>query len=170
MKAPAYLAVNPMGKVPALCHGDAVVTEVCAIAAYLGDAFPAAGLAPAHGDKSRADYYRWMFFCAGPLEAATTDKSLGVVVPQDKSGFVGYGNLETVLAVLEKTVSGREYMAGGKFSMTDVLVASYLNFYMQFNSIEKRPAFERYVDNLKKRPAWQRAIAIDDKLAAEKAK
>jgi glutathione S-transferase len=91
MKAPSYLAVNPMGKVPALRHGDAVVTEVAAICAYLADAFPQAGLAPPPGDRLRAPYYRWMFFSAGPVEAAVSNKALGFVVPPERERMMGYG-------------------------------------------------------------------------------
>jgi glutathione S-transferase len=91
MKAPAYLAINPMGKVPALAHGDAVVTECAAICAYLADAFPQAKLAPPPGDRLRAPYYRWMFFAAGPVEAAVSNKALGLVVPQERERMMGYG-------------------------------------------------------------------------------
>ena len=93
MKAPDYLSINPMGKVPAIRHGDAVVTECAAICAYLADAFPGAGLAPP--PEERGAYYRWMFFAAGPLEAAATNRSLGLEVPDEKRGMVGYGSFET---------------------------------------------------------------------------
>jgi glutathione S-transferase len=101
MKAPAYLAINPMGKVPALRHGDTVVTEGAAICCYLADAFPDAGLAPPPGDRERGPYYRWLFFAAGPLEAAATNKGLGVEVPADRKAMVGYGSLAEVMAALE---------------------------------------------------------------------
>src|SRR5258706_12464582 len=91
MKAPAYLSINPMGKVPAIRHGDTVVTEAAAICAYLADAFPAAGLAPPAGDRLRGPYYRWMFFAAGPLEAAVTNKPLGVAGPPRGRGMAGDG-------------------------------------------------------------------------------
>jgi glutathione S-transferase len=90
MKAPAYLAINPMGKVPALRHGDTVVTEAAAICAYLADAFPAAGLAPAPGDWRRGPYYRWLFFTAGPVEAAAFNKMAGLVVPEGRERMIGY--------------------------------------------------------------------------------
>ncbi|HVK81122.1 MAG TPA: glutathione S-transferase, partial [Verrucomicrobiae bacterium] len=102
MKAPEYLAINPMGKVPAIKHGDVVVTECAAICAYLADAFPQAGLAPAPTDKLRGPYYRWLFFAAGPVEAATTNKSLGVTTDADRKAMVGYGSQAEVLDVLEK--------------------------------------------------------------------
>ena len=95
MKAPGYLAINPMGKVPALRHGDAVVTETAAICAYLADAFPQAALAPPPGDRLRAPYYRWLFFAAGPVEAAASNKALGFAVPPEREGMMGYGNLRS---------------------------------------------------------------------------
>src|SRR5215470_15463799 len=104
MKGPDYLAINPMGKVPALRHGDAVVTETAAICAYLADAFPEAGLAPPPGDKARASYYRWLFFAAGPLEAATTNKLLGFEPPEDKRMMVGYGSYKEAMDALEFAV------------------------------------------------------------------
>src|SRR5580700_164269 len=111
MKGPAYLAINPMGKVPALRHGDAVITETAAICAYLADAFPQAKLAPPPGDRLRAPYYRWMFFAAGPVEAAISNKSLGFVVPQGRERMIGYGRFETVMAALEAAVSRADYLA-----------------------------------------------------------
>src|SRR3974390_2193164 len=105
MKAPAYLAINPMGKVPALRHGDTVVTEAGAICAYLADAFPQAKLAPPPGDRRRGAYYRWMFFAAGPVEAAVTDKMLGVVIPKERARAVGYGSFADVMNALELAVT-----------------------------------------------------------------
>jgi glutathione S-transferase len=164
MKAPAYLAINPMGKVPALRHGDTVVTECAAICAYLADVFPDAGLAPPPGDRLRGPYYRWLFFAAGPLEAAATNKSLGVEVPAERKGMVGYGNLAEVAAVLEAAVADRDYLVGNRFSATDVYVGSHLGWGMQFGTLDKRPAFERYVARLRSRPAALRAAQIDDAL------
>ncbi|MGH6889986.1 MAG: glutathione S-transferase family protein [Rhizomicrobium sp.] len=168
MKSPAYLAINPMGKVPALKHGDAVVTEVAAICAYLADAFPAAGLAPPPGDKARAPYYRWLFFAAGPLEAAVTNKVLGVAVPENRRPMAGYGSYEDVMNALDGAISKQDYLAGGRFSAADLYVGSHLGFGMQFNTIEKRPAFERYFERLSNRPAAVRAREIDDALIAKK--
>src|SRR5579883_754619 len=105
MKAPQYLAINPMGKVPAIKHGDVVVTEGAAICAYLADAFPAAGLAPPHGDKRRGPYYRWLFFGAGPIETMAAMKALSVEVPADKRVMVGFGAYQDVLKTLEHAVS-----------------------------------------------------------------
>lgn len=164
MKSPAYLAVNPMGKVPALVHGETVVTECAAICAYLADAFPEAGLAPPHGDRARGPYYRWMFFAAGPLEAALGDKALGVAPTPDQQRMVGYGSFAQVLDALELAVQGREHIAGDRFSAADLYVGSHLIWGMGFGTIEKRPAFEAYVAGLKGRPAHLRASEIDDAL------
>jgi glutathione S-transferase len=164
MKAPEYLAVNPMGKVPALRHGDTVITECAAICAYLADAFPAANLAPPHGDSSRAPYYRWMFFASGPLEQAWTNQAMGFTVPPDRERMSGYGNLGAVLDTLEGAVSGTPYLAGDTFTAADVYVGSQLGFGLQFGMIEKRPVFVDYVGRLTTRPAAIRAKQIDDAL------
>ena len=162
MKAPAYLAINPMGKVPALRHGDAVVTECAAICAYLADAFPAAGLAPPPGDRLRGPYYRWLFFGAGPIEQAWTNKAMGFAVPPDKERMAGYGNFAKVMDVLEQAVSQGPYLVGSAFTAADLYIGSHLGFGMQFGMIDKRPAFERYVANLMARPAALKAKQIDD--------
>ena len=167
MKSPSYLAVNPMGKVPAIRHGDTVVTEAAAICAYLADAFPDAGLAPPTGD--RGTYYRWLFFAAGPLEAATTNRFLGFEAPADKQGMTGYGTFGAVMNTLEHAVSGNGYVAGDRFSAADVYVGSHVGWGLQLETIEKRPAFEAYWSRLEGRDARQRAEAIDDALLAEAA-
>src|ERR1700728_1312247 len=116
MKTPAYLAINPMGKVPALRHGDAVVTEAAAICAYLADAFPQARLAPPPGDRLRAPYYRWMFFAAGPVESAVTNKTFGFDVPAEREPSIGYGNFGKVMNVLEQAVSQSSYLLRDSFT------------------------------------------------------
>jgi len=166
MKAPAYLAINPMGKVPALRHGDAVVTETSAICAYLADAFPQASLAPPPGDRLRAPYYRWMFFGAGPVEAAVSNKTLGFVVPKDRERMMGYGNFELVMNTLEQAVSRGTYLVGDSFTAADVYVGSAIGFGLMFGTFEKRPAFEEYWQRLSTRPAFARARTLDDTLAA----
>jgi glutathione S-transferase len=164
MKSPAYLAINPMGKVPAITHGATVVTECAAICAYLADAFPQAGLAPAAGDPARGAYYRWLFFAAGPVEAAVADRSMGWEPPPERSRMFGYGAYGLMLDTLEKAVSGRRHLAGDRFSAADLYVGSQLNWGMTFGSIEKRPAFEAYVAPLRERPAYVRANQLDDAL------
>jgi glutathione S-transferase len=162
MKAPDYLAINPMGKVPAIRHGDIVVTEVAAICAYLADAFPDAGLAPPTGD--RGPYYRWLFFAAGPVEAAVTGKAMGLLAPPDKKRMAGYGSFEETIDTLEQAVSASPYICGDRFSAADVYVGSQIGWGMMFGSIEKRPAFEDYFGRLGARPAAVRAREIDDAL------
>jgi glutathione S-transferase len=170
MRSPEYLAINPMGKVPALRHGETTITEAAAICAYLADVFPQADLAPPPGSRERGAYYRWMFFAAGPLEAANTDKALGAVVPPERTVMVGYGSQERALATLEDHLKLSEYVAGDQFTAADVYVGSHVGFGMMFATIDKRPAFERYWGLLSARPAAQRARGIDDKLVAEQRK
>jgi glutathione S-transferase len=167
MKAPEYLAINPMGKVPTIRHGDTVVTEAAAICAYLADAFPEARLAPPSGDRLRGPYYRWLFFAAGPLDAAVSNKALGFVVPAEREGMVGYGRLANVLNTLESALSGRDYLVGNSFTAADLYVGAQIGFGMQFGTIEKRPDFVRYWQHLAERPAARRATEIDTALAAK---
>lgn len=167
MKAPDYLAINPMGKVPALQHGDVVVTECAAICAYLADAFPAAGLAPPPGDKQRATYYRWLFFGAGPVETMASVRTLGVEVPADKRGTVGFGSPEDVHKALEYAVSKGDYLLGDRFSAADVYLGSQIGWGLQFGTIEKRPGLAAYAARIMGRPAAQRAREIDDALLAK---
>ena len=166
MKAEAYLALNPMGKVPAIRHGDVVVTEAAAICAYLADAFPGAGLAPPTGE--RGAYYRWLFFAAGPVEAATTNRFLGFEVPADKEAMIGYGTLGAVMDALEGAVAGDGYVAGECFSAADVYVGSHVGWGLQMGSLEKRPAFSEYWSRLSGREACRRANELDNALQAER--
>jgi glutathione S-transferase len=170
MKDPAYLSVNPMGKVPAIKHGDVVVTEGAAICAYLADAFPQAGLAPATTDKARGTYYRWLFFAAGPVEAAASSKAMGWEAPEDKQGTLGYGSLKHVMDALEIAVGKGPYILGEKFSAADVYVGAHIMWGMQFGTLEKRPAYEAYGARLHNRRAAVRAREIDDGLIAAAAK
>ncbi|HEX5181734.1 MAG TPA: glutathione S-transferase family protein [Allosphingosinicella sp.] len=164
MKGPDYLAINPMGKVPAIKHGDTVVTEGAAICAYLADAFPEAGLAPPPGDRKRGTYYRWLFFGAGPVESAAMGKALGLLAPADKSRMAGYGTYEDVMNALEQAVSGGPYLCGDRFTAADVYLGSQIGWGMQFGTVEKRPAFETYFAGIVNRPAAIRAREIDDAL------
>ncbi len=159
MKAPEYLAINPMGKVPAIKHGDRVVTEATAICAYLADAFPEAGLAPPVAE--RADYYRWLFFTAGPIEQAIVNKALGFVVPPEKAMMAGYGSFEAAMDGLEAAVAGKTYVAAGRFTAADVIVGSQIGWGLAFGTIPARPAFQAYLGGLVDRPAYVRAKAID---------
>lgn len=158
MKSPDYLAINPMGKVPAIKHGDTVVTETGAILSYLADAFPEAKLAPPTGQ--RGAYYRWLFFVAGCGEPAMGNKAAGWdPSTPDLQGRFGYGTYKLTMDTLEKAVDGRRYIAADHFTAADLYVASLLNFGMMFNIIEKRPAFEAYVKPHLARPANNRAQA-----------
>ncbi|MEH6491452.1 glutathione S-transferase family protein [Halopseudomonas sp.] len=153
MKSPEYLAINPMGKVPALVHGAAVVTECAAICAYLADRFPANHLAPAVDDPRRANYLRWLFFAAGPLETAVTAKNLGWEVPEGSSRMAGFGSYADTLNALEIALQPGPWICGELFTAADVYIASQLGWGMMFDTIEKRPVFERYVERAYARPA-----------------
>ncbi|HMM85353.1 glutathione S-transferase family protein [Azohydromonas sp.] len=164
MKSPQYLAINAMGKVPALRHGDVVVTECAAICAYLADAFPQAQLAPPPAE--RGAYYRWLFFAAGPLEAAITDRALGVEPTDAQRGFVGYGSFDAVVDTVDRALAGREHIAGRRFSAADVYVGASVAFALQFGSLPRRDSFAAYADRLAQRPARRRALRLDDELLA----
>jgi glutathione S-transferase len=167
MKAPDYLAINPMGKVPAIKHGSQVVTEGAAICAYLADAFPEAGLLPA--PEHRGSYYRWLFFAAACLEPAMSNHSAGwdPATPDLQRRF-GYGSYAQTLNALSGWLKGRAYVAGDHFTAADVYLGSMLNFGMRFGVIEKRPEFEAYAGPLASRPAALRAQEQMEKLAAQK--
>lgn len=160
MKAPDYLAINPMGKVPALVHDGKVVTECAAICLYLADAFPDAGLLP----DDRAAYYRWMIFAAGPVEAAVTNKAMGFEIPADKQRMMGYGNFDLTRATLETAIANSDYIAGNRFTAADVYVGSQIGWGLQFGSIPATPALTAYWGRIKDRPAKLRADAIDNAL------
>ncbi len=166
MKTPDYLSINPMGKVPAIRHKGQVVSECAAICAYLADAFPQSHLAPP--PERRGDYYRWLFFAAGPLEAAVTNQVLGLKPPAERESMVGYGNFATVMDTLERAVAAKPYVAGDDFTAADVYVGAQIGWGLQFGSIERRPAFESYWQKLASRSACQRASTLDD--AAMRAK
>jgi glutathione S-transferase len=167
MKSEDYLAVNPMGKVPAIRHGDTVVTECGAICAYLADAFAEKGLAPPLGDKRRGPYFRWLFFAAGPVEQAVTGKALGLLADAEKSRMVGYGTFDDTMDALETAVANGPYICGDAFTAADVYVGSSIGWGLQFGTMPKRPAFEDYFGRLAARPAAIRANQIDDALIAE---
>ena len=166
MKQEPYLSINPMGKVPAIQHGDKVVTEVPAICAYLADAFPEAGLAPAPDD--RADYYRFFFFAAGPLEMTFSLKAIQYDPPADKQAMFGHGNEARCFAGLEAMLKDRDY-ATGRFSAADLYLSSQLGFMMMFGMIDGTPTLKDYVARCTDRDAYRRAKQIDQE-AGEKLK
>jgi glutathione S-transferase len=163
MKSPDYLRINPMGKVPALTHGDMVVTENAAICMYLADLVPQLKLAPPAGSPERGSYYRWMLYLAGPVEALFTAKSAGTLAQPQSAG---YGREEDVLATLEAAVQGREHLVGDYFTAADLFMAAFLGYYMRFNMLAPRPAFTAFVERHMARPAQVRAAAIDNELVA----
>jgi len=160
MKAPAYLAINPMGKVPCLVHGETVVTETAAICAYMAEAFPEAELAPTPAE--RGAYYRWMFFFAGPVEQAVTNKSMGFDVPQDKERMAGYGTYDATIAAVERRLGESPYIAGDRFTAADVYVGAQIGWGLQFGSIPALPVFGDYASRVMGREAWLRATELDD--------
>ncbi|MGZ8313001.1 MAG: glutathione S-transferase family protein [Allosphingosinicella sp.] len=164
MKGADYLAINPMGKVPAIRHGDVVVTETAAICAYLADMYPDRGLAPPSGNQMRGPYYRWLFFAAGPLEAAVTAKSMGLLAPADKKAMAGYGSFDDVIATLETAVAAGPYICGDQFTAADVYVGAQIGWGMMFGTLEKKPVFSEYFDRLQARPASVRANELDNAL------
>ena len=165
IKSPEYLRINPMGKVPAIKHGDVVVTEAAAICAYVADAFPEAGLAPE--PTQRGSYYRWLLFTAGPLEQSCVTKALGLEVPEEQEGLVGYGTHDRMLDTLEGMLSTQEYVAGDRFSAADVYLAAQLQWNMMMNVIDERETFVDYSQRMHQRPACVRADEIDNELAAK---
>jgi glutathione S-transferase len=164
MKSADYLAIHPLGKVPAISHGGEVVTETAAICAYLADAFPEAGLIPPAGHRKRGAYYRWLFYAAGPVEAAVTNKALKVEVSEEQSRFVGYGGFDACIDALEHALRPGPYICGDQFTAADLYVGSQIGYGMMFGSIEKRPLFEDYFGRIQSRPAAIRARELDDAL------
>lgn len=165
LKQEPYLSINPMGKVPAIVHKGKVVTEVAAICCYLADAFPQANLAPAPED--RADYYRWIFFTSGPIEAAFSNKAAGWEPTPDKQRMFGYGNYDLAIGTLEKVLADREYLAANRFTAADLFVGANVNFMLAFKLLDPRPVFVDYARRMTDRPAYKRAQEIDNKLIAE---
>jgi glutathione S-transferase len=161
MKAPGYLAINPMGKVPALVHDGRVVTECAAICTYLAETFPEAGLMP----EDHAAFWRWMFFGAGPLEQAVVNSSFGwePKTPQD-AGRSGYGGLAQVTRVLTDRLAASPFVAGERFSAADVYLGSQIGWGLQFGTIPANDMLASYWSRIKERPALARAAAIDDAL------
>ena len=167
-KPAALLAANPMGKVPTIVHHhvghDHVVTEAAAICHYLAE-MSAPDLLPREHEK--ADYFRWMFFAAGPLEQAIVAKSMGWQVPPEKEGMAGFGNYDRTVDTLEGWLAERDFVCGGRFTMADVYVGSAVDWGLQFGSLPTRASFERYADRFRSREAYKAGKAIDGRLIAE---
>jgi glutathione S-transferase len=165
-KKPAFLAINPMGKLPAITHRSTVVTETGAICAYLADAFPAAGLAPGWDEPVRGSYLRWMFFGAGCVDSALIDRMLSRPTPE-KSSALGYGRYEDVVDTLEKAITPGPYILHERFSAADVYIGSQIGFGMMTKSLEPRPSFQSYLARLSQRPAYKRFQEQSEKLVAQ---
>lgn len=161
-KSPEYRAINPMGKLPAVTWRGVVVTECAAICAWLADAIPAAGLAPGLDDPARGTYLRWLFFGAGCVEQAVTDRALGRT--HDKPGTVGYGTYEDTFDTLESALKPGPWILGDRFSAADVYVGAQINWGLAFGTVEKRDTFVEYSRRLQARPAAQRAQAANAEL------
>src|ERR1700686_1646599 len=165
-KKPAFLAVNPMGKLPAIMHRGTVITETSAICAYLADAFPVAGLSPRWDEPVRGTYLRWMFFGAGCVNSALIDRMLSRPVPE-RTSALGYGRYEDVIDTLEKAITPGPYILHERFSAADVYIGSQLGFGMMTKALEPRPSFQSYVGRLSQRPAFKRFEAQSEKLLAQ---
>lgn len=165
LKGPDYLAINPMGKIPAIVHDGNIVTEGAAICAYLADAYPDAGLAPTTAAE-RAAYYRWLFFAAGPIEAAVTDKSMGVTPNEQQQRMAGYGTFDTMVDVLDRQIATHSYVCGDRFTAADVYFGSQILWGTQFGTLPTRDSFAAYAERLTARPAYQKAKKIDGDLIA----
>ncbi len=165
MKSPDYLAVNPMGKVPAIRHGGRVVTEGAAICAYLADAFPEAGLAPPA--EKRHDYYRWLFFAAGPVEQAVTSRSMSWTPTEEQTRMVGFGSYDLTFDVLDQFLQDRDYVCGETFTIADVYLGAQVIWGLEFATISERPSFTAYRDRLTARDPYRKAKARDEKLIEE---
>jgi glutathione S-transferase len=156
-KLPAYLKINPMGKVPAIVHGGVVVTEAAAICTYLADAYPKAGLAPALDDPQRGTYLRWIFFGAGCVEPAIIDKMFHRPAVERKSAL-GYGSYEDTLDALATALKPGPSLLGSRFSAADIYVGAQLQWGLMVKSLEPRPVFLQYVDRIAARSALQKVL------------
>jgi len=165
MKSADYLRINPLGKVPALQHGEQVITETAAICAYLADAFPAAQLAPP--PAQRGDYYRWLLFAAAPLEQAIIHRALGVSLSDEQRGFVGTAEVEQLAEVLASHLAGREFIAAEHFTAADVYVGAQIGFGLQFGTLPKLEPLQAYWNRLKERSARLRSEAMDNALMSQ---
>ena len=164
MKSPDYLAINPMGKVPAIVHDGRTVTEAAAICTYLAMAFPQAGLMA----SDTAAFFRWMFFAAGPLEQAVVNASFGWQVTDPRArGRTGYGGLDDVVRALTAHLAQNDYIADGRFTAADVYVGSQVGWGIQFKTLPVNDTMQAYWNRLKDRPARLAADAKDMALMPE---
>jgi glutathione S-transferase len=162
-RKPDYLAINPMGKVPAIKHGDAVVTEVPAIVCYLADTFPQASLNVPVGDAKRGPYLKWLFFVPGVIEPLMMDRAFKRETPAPRTA-IGYGDEETTLNVLEAAVSKSSYLLGETFTAADLMVGATMRWAMQFKLLPERPEFVAYAARCTDRPSFKRATELDGEI------
>jgi len=165
MKGDEYRSINPMQKVPAIVHNGRIVTECAAICAYLADVFPEAGLGPREEEK--ADYYRWLFFAAGPLEQAVTNNVAGFTAKEEQQRMFGYGNYDLAVNTLADHLASRDFVCGDRFTAADVYVGSAVLWGVQFGTLPKLDPFTAYGERLSEREAYKRGKSEDMQLIAE---
>lgn len=165
MNSPDYLALNPMGKVPTIVHDGQVVTECAAICAFMADAFPEAGLGPKSGEH--AAYYRALFFAAGPVEAAVTDRMMGAAPDAEKEAMAGYGNFDRMMTGLKHLIAGHDFVCGDRFTAADVYFGSQVIWGLGFGSLPSDPLLEAYRDRLELRDAYKRGKDLDNAAMAD---
>lgn len=161
-RGPGYLAINPMGKVPALEHNGALITEVGAVCLYLADAFPGAGLAPSIGDPLRGPYLRWMFFQGNAFEPAIIDRALKR--EPGPPSTLPYGDFETAISTVANALGNGPWFLGDRFSALDVYFGSAIRWTTEFGLLPLRPEFASLIERIKARPAFQRAQAKDSEI------
>jgi glutathione S-transferase len=166
-KSAEFLAINPMGKIPAIVHRGVIITEAAAICAYLADAFPAAGLAPALDDPKRGTYLRWLFFGAGCVEPAVIDQMFSRPAPS-RPAALGYGNFADTVNTLEKAITPGPFILGDRFSAVDVYTGSAIGWGLMMKAIVPRPAFTAYLGRMTQRPAYQRFTAQNEELSKKR--
>ncbi len=164
-KAAWYLALNPMGKVPAIKHGETVVTEQSAIAIYLADLFPEAGLAPKIGDPARGTYLRWIVYNSSVMEPALIDRAMKR--EGGNPGMLPYGSVDQAIETLAGALAKGPYLLGERFSAADVIVGSAVSWMLMFKMLPERPEFTTYVALLETRPARLRQKALDAEFLAK---
>ena len=167
LHSPAYLAVNPMGKLPALKYGDTVITEASAIITFLADLFPQAQLAPAHVDGQRGEYYRWLFYTASSVEAALMEVAFQLPIQPSMRKFLGYDSMEQVIATLDGQLSKQSYLLGEHFQSCDLLLAGLLMFAIRSGALSPTPAMQAYLARITERAAYQKMLQMGEAQMAQ---
>jgi len=164
-KQPEIIALNPMGKLPILVDGDAIVTESAAIGLYLADRYAYGKLSPRVDDPARGTYLRWSLFAPSVIEPGSMAKAAGWSY---KDGQAGWGSHDAMLSAMESAVTKGDFILGKQFSMADIIFGGTLRFMLMFKMIEPRPSFVAYAERLAARPALQRAQAKNDAVRDER--